>query len=62
MEDIFTKIIPFFSKYYLIGNKNKDFQDFIKVAHVMKNGLHLIPEGLGAMKYASKKKNKILSE
>ena len=34
--DIDTKIIPFFIKYPILGNKSLDFQDFCKVANLIK--------------------------
>ena len=39
-------IIPFFQKYPIIGVKCKDFEDFSKVAELMKSGAHLTPDGL----------------
>lgn len=43
---ITEKIIPFFDKYPLIGVKSKDFDDFKKVALLMKEGSHKTKEGL----------------
>ena len=45
-KDIETKLIPFFRKYPLIGNKLLDFNDFCKVAEIMMNKGHLNEEGL----------------
>ena len=45
-SDLTDKIIPFFQKYPLQGVKSKDFEDFCKVAKMMKEGKHLTPEGL----------------
>ena len=39
-------IIPLFSKYSLHGDKINDFNDFKKVAMLMKNKSHLTPEGI----------------
>ena len=46
LSDINNKIIPFFQKYPIIGTKSKDFDDFCKVANMMKEGKHLTVEGL----------------
>ena len=45
-SDIINKIIPFFTKYPIIGVKALDFADWCKVAELMKNKTHLITEGL----------------
>lgn len=39
-------LIPLFHKYPIIGNKNKDFLDFCKIAELMKSNAHKTPEGL----------------
>src|SRR6185503_12817508 len=44
--DIQEKIIPFFKKYPILGSKSEDFEDFCKVAEIIKNGLHKTEEGL----------------
>lgn len=44
-EDIDNKIIPFFAKYPIAGVKLLDFQDFCKVANIMKVKGHLTIEG-----------------
>ena len=49
-EDITEKIIPFFSKYPILGVKLKDFYVFCKVAEMMKGKLHLTEEGLKQIK------------
>jgi len=41
-----SKIIPFFSKYPIEGVKAKDFDDFCKVAELMKSKVHLTSDGL----------------
>jgi len=46
LSDIIEKIIHFFNKYPIIGAKAKDFEDFKRVAELMKNGAHLTSEGL----------------
>jgi len=44
-SDIKDKIITFFIKYPIIGNKLKDFQYFSKVAQLIENKSHLTKEG-----------------
>lgn len=46
IEELNEKIIPFFEKYKIVGNKLKDFYDFKKVGELMKNKAHLTSEGL----------------
>lgn len=50
LEDILTKIIPFFEKNPIIGVKYKDYLDFIQVARLMKDGQHLTQEGFENIK------------
>jgi len=45
-SDIDGKIIPFFSKYPLEGIKRLDYEDFVKVALLIKEKTHLTEEGL----------------
>ena len=45
-KDIVEKIIPFFKKYPIQGVKSEDFQDFCKVAELMKSKKHLTTLGL----------------
>ena len=49
-SDIKEKIIPFFESYPLIGIKQKDFLDWCKIAILMKDKLHLTPEGLNLIR------------
>lgn len=44
-SDITDKIIPFFKKYPIRGEKYKDFADFCQVAELMKTKIHLTSEG-----------------
>lgn len=46
LTDITEKIIPFFSKYPVLGVKKENYEDFCKVADVMKEKAHLTEEGL----------------
>lgn len=43
---ITDKLIPLFQKYPIVGNKNKDFIDFCKIAELMKSNVHKTTEGL----------------
>lgn len=43
---ILTKIIPFFLEYNIKGEKSLDFQDWCKVADLMKGNKHLTKEGI----------------
>ena len=43
--DIDTKIIPFFIKYPIIGQKQLDFQDFCQIAKLMREKAHITIEG-----------------
>jgi hypothetical protein len=45
-SDIIDKIIPLFEKYPLHGAKAKDYEDFKKVAEIMKENGHLTHSGL----------------
>lgn len=45
ISDITEIIIPFFEKYPLHGNKNRDFSDFRKVAQLIKDKAHLTKDG-----------------
>jgi group I intron endonuclease len=45
-SDIINKIIPFFSQYYIVGEKSKDFQDWCAIAELLKDKKHLTREGL----------------
>lgn len=58
-SDITEKIIPIFESYPLIGVKNKDFQDFKKVAELMKSKSHLTPEGLDKIRNIKLKMNSL---
>lgn len=44
--DINNKIIPFFVKYPILGEKSKDFEDFCQVSRLMANKDHLTQRGL----------------
>ena len=46
LSDIINKIIPFFKDYPILGNKAKDFEDWCKVAEMLKEKKHLTRSGL----------------
>ena len=45
LSDINEKIVSFFQKYPILGVKSKDFEDFCKVAEMIKKGEHLTDQG-----------------
>ena len=49
-SDIINIIIPFFDKNPLLGTKSLDYQDWSKIANLMKDGSHLTIEGLNQIK------------
>ena len=49
-EDILNKVIPFFTKYPIQNIKSLDFEDFCKVAEMIKLKKHLTSEGLEEIK------------
>jgi len=55
--DIDTKIIPFFVKYTIVGQKLLDFQDFCKVAKLMKEKAHITIEGLNEIRKIKERMN-----
>ena len=46
LSDLTENIIPFFDKYLLQGVKVKDYEDFKRVADLMKVNAHLTKGGL----------------
>jgi hypothetical protein len=57
-KDILEKIIPFFEKNPLLGNKRLDYADFYKVALMLKNKSHLTLQGLTQIKELKVRMNK----
>ena len=57
-SDITDIIISLFDKYPIIGVKAKDFEDFKRVAELMKNKAHLTSEGLEKIRLIKKGMNK----
>lgn len=49
-SEICEKIIPFFTKYPILGVKKKNFEDFCKVAELIKEKAHLNQAGLEEIK------------
>ena len=49
-KDIYDKIIPFFKKYPILGVKGWDFDDWCKVAEIIKDKKHLTQEGFEKIK------------
>ena len=45
-ENIMNIVIPFFQKHKIEGIKAKDFEDWCRVAELIKNKMHLTEEGL----------------
>ena len=43
--DNYEKILPFFRKYPILGVKSKDFEDWSKVAEIIKTKDHITKEG-----------------
>jgi hypothetical protein len=48
--DVNDKVIPIFEQFKLHGIKSKNYEDFKKVALLMKNKVHLTREGLDEIK------------
>jgi hypothetical protein len=48
------KIIPFFKKHNIIGEKSKDFADWCKVAELIKAKDHLTSSGLDEIRQPDK--------
>ena len=46
LSDLNNKIIPFFDKYRIVGEKVKDYEDFKKVLSLASNKAHLTLEGI----------------
>lgn len=57
-EDNFQNLMPFFSKYYLIGNKRLDFLSWCEVAKLMNTKSHLTSEGIAVITSIKEKMNR----
>ena len=51
LSDIDNKILPFFTKFRIVGVKALDFSDFCRVVELMKEGRHLTNEGLKQIRH-----------
>jgi len=56
-SDIVDKILPFFQKHKIMGEKGKDFSDFCEAAELMKAKKHLTKEGSDQIKKIKKGMN-----
>jgi len=56
--DITDKVIVFFEKYPILGDKAKDFSDFCYVADLMKNKVHLTVDGAAKIQKIKEGMNK----
>lgn len=63
-SDLFEKIIPFYQKYSVLVKcvKSRDFQDFVKVAGLIKENKHLTPEGVTLIKEIKAGMNSVRGE
>ena len=57
LDDITEKIIPFYKKYPIVGVKVLDFNDFCKIAEMIKYKKHLTKEGLEEIKKIKSRMN-----
>lgn len=57
ISDITEKIIPFFAKHRIIGIKEKNLEDFIKVVEMVNKKEHLTNEGLKKIKEIKNRMN-----
>ena len=56
-SEILDKIIPFFQKYTIQGEKSKDFEDFCLVSQLMIKGAHLTEKGLAEIRKIKERMN-----
>lgn len=57
-SDNIDKIIPFFNKYSIFTNKEKDFKDFVLISEYIKNKEHLTEKGLDIIRKIKSNMNK----
>jgi len=50
INDLLNKIIPFFNQNRLLGKKLLDYQDFSRVAFLMKDKAHLTEKGVNKIR------------
>lgn len=58
LDDIVTRIIPFFEKYLIRGSKYQNYLYFKQAAFIIKNKEHLTKEGLDKIIQLKTKINK----
>ena len=58
IQSILNNIIPFFQKHEIIGVKASDFQDWCRVADIIKSKDHLTTQGLSLINDIKKGMNK----
>lgn len=58
LDELDSKVLPFFAKYPLQGVKLLDYFDFVKVVRLMKNKTHLTAEGLDIIRNIKEGMNK----
>ena len=57
INDLLNKIIPFFNKNPLLGNKLLDYQDFCKIAYLIRDKAHLTEKGVNEIRKIKIKMN-----
>jgi len=57
-KDYYEKILPFFNKYTILGVKAQDFEDWKKVAEMIKSKEHLTNEGFEQIRQIKARMNK----
>lgn len=57
LKSITEKLMPFFDKYSIYGNKLLDYQDFCEVVKLKNCGAHLTPEGLEKVRLIHQRMN-----
>ncbi len=55
---IYSKVIPFFKEYKIIGAKLEDFNDFCEAADIINKKLHLTKEGFDKIRVIKSRMNK----
>lgn len=62
VNDILTKVIPFFKDCPIIGVKSQNFADFCLVANIIKNKEHLTIEGINKIRKIKSRMNTLRDE
>jgi hypothetical protein len=58
LEDLETKIVPFFRKHSLRSRKKFDFDKFVEILALMKVGVHLTGDGIEEIRSITRKMNR----